>query len=188
MTLQVNPQPPYLRVFLNASGKGGKKVTSFKWEEVKEHTAPSSIVIHGGVAGRVLELIRMYWNKRIDPEWTDPRDPNCHSSAMYAAGLISSSWSLQPEKFPGIYNGLEGLLTYEKPSPPAVVHLLSEKIQPDQLGRINGDNCPHSALYIGELDGKEVCFQKFGFGNVRFGFLRKTGKSYATPHRLWISV
>ncbi len=176
--------PSYLRIFITASKKKGTPV--FAWEQTEEPVAAGSILLSGKIADRVQWLLRAYGSKRPNPEFVDPREPFCHGAAMYAAGLTDDS--APSGHFATPYKGLEDILTYDKPQPPAVVHLLKVKIAPKEIHKANEVICPHTVLYIGDLSGREVCFQKHIDGATSIGFLRNAERKYNTTYRLWVNA
>lgn len=175
---------PYLRIFIAPSKKKGAPV--FVWQQIEKPVAPDSIVLSGKIAERVQWLLMAYGSKRQDPDFFDVREPVCHGAAFYAAGLIDDPAPYG--HFADIYTGLEEILTYDKPQPPAVVHLLKAKIPPRKLHEANELICPHTVLYIGDLHGREVCFQKHIDGATSIGFLRNAERKYNTTYRLWVNA
>lgn len=84
-------KPAYLSVSLTYRKRGGP---IFEWRQTEEPVG--DIVVKGDTAMRMLRMLNIYHHKQSDPEWFDCREPNCHSAAMYVAGLIGPDWSLNP--------------------------------------------------------------------------------------------
>src|SRR3989338_1180969 len=194
---EVLQSPPFLKVFIVSDKRKGTPV--FRWEQIERPaaTAAGFILLSGQIADRVHQLLMFYGNMRSDIDFNsldyqmsqDPREPQriiCHNAAMYAAGLVD--YPNQGGHFAEAYRGLEEMLTYEKQKPPAVVHLLREKISPAAIHTANERICPHTVLYIGDLRGEKVCFQKHIFGAASIGFLRNAERKYGTQHRLWVNA
>ncbi len=193
---EVVQSPHVLKVFIVPDKRKGTPV--FRWGQIEQPaaTATGSILLSGQIAYRMSELLVAYSNMRSDIDFNsidyqlsqDPREPQviCHSAAMYAAGLVN--YPGQHGHFAEAYRGLEEMLTYEEQKPPAVVHLLREKISPAVIHKANERICPHTVLYIGDLRGEKVCFQKHSFGAASIGFLRNAERKYGTQHRLWVNA
>ncbi len=176
------PNPPYLSVF-----RSGKSMP-FEWKVITEpDEMKGSILVAGTIAQRMIELLKAY-GKASANGYIDPRDrsPNCHSAALYIAGLIPNPYRISAEKIKEAYQGLDELISQEIPeSLPAIVHLLKKETSIRRLGEMN---CEHTAIAVGYEDREIVCFQKHNYGPANFALLKSAEKKYSTTKRLWANV
>ncbi|MGE0792690.1 MAG: hypothetical protein AB7V77_00755 [Candidatus Woesearchaeota archaeon] len=161
---------------------------TLSWKKVKEYNSnQDSIYIRGVLANRMLKFLKS--NNRS----TKYSKSDCHIAAFLTTGMIDYIHTIFPEKhFEKIYSEKSVEVTDVPQKPPAIVHLLHDSIETlitFGVEKFSGLNIPHSVLYIGNINGKEICFEKKGVtGIASFTELKSLENAYGTKYRWYIKI
>ncbi len=175
-----NPSDPVLRVVDTGKDDLG-------WEVAESyHDDKSSILVHGNIASRMWDILTLYYHKtdrygvRVIPDLSDLQgDPDCHGAGLYAAGVIDYIRRISPcMDFEEIYMMSSPEFTYEPQEPPVIVHLLNERLDTVSYDSFAELNTLHTVVYLGDIDGKKICFEKKGRMPAGFVTLSSTEKYY----------
>jgi hypothetical protein len=174
---------PILRVYANGRAHEG----NLSWTKVTACEPPDdSLLVTGLLAWRMVRLLRIYDGK--GPNFAPyVSDPDCHGAAMFAMGIVDHLERLSPwVDFPRVYEKRPARFTYEPLEAPALVHLLSKELSTSGIPDFRELNTPHSVVYLGNLNGAAVCFEKRGKNPAGFATLQSTEEHYGSRLRMYV--
>jgi len=176
--------PPFITVY----GEGfDDNPFSLRWEEISEPSfSENSILIHGALASRVLEILKFY-EDGIVPYGKSEGDPECHGSAFYVNCIADHINKLtRVGQFKEIYAKCDVEFSYWAQKPPALVHLLHREIDISGIPEFAKGDCDHSLTFLGCLNGVEVCLEKRPGYEANFIDLKDSEMFYGTNYRLFV--
>ena len=162
------------------------------WEEVERirrgwRPDKESLYVRGELADRILQLLQYDTDKQPFGEFIN--DPDCHGAAMYAMGMIDQVKRISASgDLKAIEERIGAKHTYEPQRGPVLVHLLRTRLDERSLEGISETTTPHSVIYLGDIYGHKVCYEKRGKNHSRFSVMESAEEEYKTTERLYVKT